>query len=72
MNNRYLNDYEFDLMTEQQLDAWDFDFGYEQFRAKELAKDTLAQYSWDERVSKCGMTYFQLEQLNNLEQKLSR
>jgi hypothetical protein len=55
-------------MTEEQLDALDFDYGYEEFRSKELAKDRLAQYSWDERVSKCGMTYLQLEQLN---QKMS-
>jgi hypothetical protein len=68
----YLSDYEFDLMTEAQLDVLDFDYQYEQFKAKEEAKTIIADYSWNNRIAMNGMTYGQIQQLNDLEITLSR
>lgn len=60
----YLSELEFDLMTEEQLDALDLDYQYEQWKTKEEAKTKLADYSWNNTIAKNGLTYAQIEQLN--------
>jgi hypothetical protein len=65
MKLTYLDDYTFDLMSEAELDVLDIDFGYEEFKEKELAKERLAQHSWNERTAMCGMSYGRIEELNN-------
>ena len=61
----YITDYEYDLMSEVELDCLDCDYQYEQFREQELAKTRLADYSFDSRIAMNGMTYGQIEVLNN-------
>jgi len=53
MIRTYLDDYSFDLMTEEELDVF------------ENAKERITQNSWNERTAMCGMTYGQIEELNN-------
>jgi hypothetical protein len=68
----YLSELEFDLMTDDELDVLDLDYQYEQFKAKEEAKQVIADYSWNNRIAMNGMTYGQIQQLNDLELTLSR
>lgn len=67
MNQKmYLNDYEYDLMSDVELDCLDCDYQYQQYlNSKEEAKERLARYSFNEKISRCGMTYGQIEELNN-------
>lgn len=33
--------------------------------SKQKDIDTLVQYEWDSTISRCGMTYLEIEQFNN-------
>jgi len=68
----YLTDYEFDLLTEEQLDVLDLDYQYNQFRQMEDAKEALSHHFWNERIARNGMTYGHIQQLNDLELTLSK
>lgn len=61
----YISDYEYDLMSDVELDCLDCDYQYEQYKKQELAKTRLADYSFDSRIAMNGMTYRQIDDLNN-------
>jgi hypothetical protein len=71
-NKNVYTDYELNLILDEQLDVLDLDYQYEQFRTLEDAKESLAHHFWSQRIAKNGMTYGQIQQLNDLELTLSK
>lgn len=46
-----------------QVEEWDIDEIISSSKEKDIER--MLQYNWDNRISRCGMTYLEIEQFNN-------
>lgn len=46
------------------LKNWDFE-GILTTKSKDQYIDQLLRYEWDNKISTCGMTYLEIDQINN-------
>jgi hypothetical protein len=47
------------------LQEWNVDEIIKNEKSKNQDIERLVRYEWDNRVSRCGMTYLEIEQFNN-------
>lgn len=72
-HKNYLTEEQFDLMNNIELDCLDLDYQYDEYlRSMENMKEAISHHFWNEKVARNGMTYGQIQQLNDLELTLSR
>lgn len=46
-----------------QVEEWDIDEIISSSKEKDIER--MLQYNWDNRISRCGMTYLEIEQFQN-------
>lgn len=52
------------LVSGDTLQEWDINEILDNTKSKNRDIETLVRYNWDNRVSRCGMTYLEIEQIN--------
>ena len=54
------------LISGNTLQEWDIEEVLtDRIKSKDQVITELIQYEWDNTISRCGMTYLEIEQLNN-------